>query len=52
MTTKIVTRRPSGNWTGNEIDRMFERFFGEMMPAETRPSGSVWSPSTVRRARR
>ncbi|MCB1188647.1 Hsp20/alpha crystallin family protein [bacterium] len=45
MTTKIVTRRPSGNWTGNEIDRMFERFFGEMMPAETRPSGSVWSPS-------
>ncbi|MEZ5338515.1 MAG: Hsp20/alpha crystallin family protein [bacterium] len=45
MTTKIVTRRPSGNWNGTEIDRMFERFFGEMMPVETRPSGSVWSPS-------
>lgn len=44
MTTKIVKSRPARNWAGNDIDRMFERFFGEMMPAEGRTTGSVWSP--------
>lgn len=44
MTTKIVKSRPSGSWSGNDIDRMFERFFGEMMPTEGRTTGSVWAP--------
>lgn len=44
MTTKIVTRRPTGNWSGTDLDRMFERFFGEMMPSEGR-SAAVWTPS-------
>jgi HSP20 family protein len=42
MTGKLLVRRPSTGWAGNDMERFFERIFGEQLPSET---GGVWSPS-------
>ena len=43
MTGKLLVKKPGQPWAGNDMERFFERIFGEQFPIES--PGGVWSPS-------
>ena len=43
MTGKILVKRPTQPWAGNDMERFFERIFGEQFSSKA--AGGVWSPS-------
>jgi HSP20 family protein len=43
MTSKILVKRPAMGWAGTDMDRFFDRFFGENF--SNAEMNGVWSPS-------